>query len=113
MPLNTGPHAMALAQAHDRLFVSQYGRSCLSVIRCATGLAEHERAGARRPETGPTLVRHVLPLAGAVPACLFDAAGRRAATLRPGVNDIRNLRAGVYYIRTATGRGARQVVVYR
>jgi len=72
-----------------------------------------------KPNCQPTIVRRGAPLLGPYEGSLFDAAGRRAAVLKPGPNDISRLSPGVYFVRgrkTGDGRpGAaiQKVVVTR
>jgi hypothetical protein len=40
---------------------------------------------------------------GPVPALLLDVAGRKVMDLKPGLNDIRHLAPGIYYLRLVVG----------
>ena len=58
---------------------------------------------------GPTVVRSVLFLPGAVSgersaehAELLDVSGRKVLGLKPGANDVRHLSPGVYFVRPAS-----------
>ncbi|MBN2537986.1 hypothetical protein JXB37_06915 [candidate division WOR-3 bacterium] len=76
-----------------------------------TGIAE--RPGRARGIGGPTFIRATLELPGSRPAVLHDAAGRAVMALAPGENDVRQLPAGLYFIRPVeAGRAAvRKVVI--
>jgi putative component of toxin-antitoxin plasmid stabilization module len=41
---------------------------------------------------------------------LLDLSGRRVRHLEPGANDVRGLRAGVYFLRERTGPAVRVIV---
>jgi hypothetical protein len=54
-----------------------------------------------------------VPLRSPAEAVLFDAAGRKAAILKTGSNDIRHLAPGVYFVREesqASGRKPQPVL---
>jgi len=72
------------------------------------------------PEAGPTVVRGSLRLAdgsgaSSSPSWLLDAAGRKVADIHSGVNDIRALSPGVYFLRLEGGAdpATRKLVVQR
>ncbi len=46
-------------------------------------------------------------------AALYDPAGRKVLALRPGVNDVRALVPGVYFVREAQAQGVTKVVLTR
>ncbi|UCG43915.1 MAG: hypothetical protein JSU73_04690 [candidate division WOR-3 bacterium] len=60
------------------------------------------RGRAGKPRSGrmmmPTLVRGALRLPGIEPASFFDISGRRVMDLEAGLNDIRHVAPGVYFI---------------
>ncbi|MEO0085695.1 MAG: M14 family zinc carboxypeptidase [candidate division WOR-3 bacterium] len=62
-----------------------------------TAVAE-QPAPPARPVMLPTLVRNVLPLPPSASGVLLDISGRAAARLEPGLNDLRRLPAGVYFV---------------
>jgi hypothetical protein len=62
-------------------------------------------AGRLTPRLTPNPCRGVVTLSGTEPVVLYDNAGRRAAVLVPGRNDITGLNPGVYFWTTAAGRG--------
>jgi len=77
-----------------------------------------QRFGPRIVETlpGPTLVRGTLRLRGRTQGVLLDVSGRQAAVLVPGLNDIRHLAPGIYFLRSAEGgtrSAVRKVVIQR
>jgi hypothetical protein len=71
------------------------------------GVAESAKPQVSSRKLGPTIVRSVLSLPGAisgersaVSADLLDATGRRVMSLRPGPNDVSRLAPGVYLVRS-------------
>jgi hypothetical protein len=66
--------------------------------------------------TGPTVVRGMLLLAGATshkpqaPSWLLDAVGRKVMDIHPGANDLRALAPGVYFVRRAQAQAQAQAV---
>ncbi|MFO7676747.1 MAG: hypothetical protein R6X12_10575 [bacterium] len=80
---------------------------CLRVHFLPAGVAERPAAGGAAPL--PTVARGALFLAGDRPAELRDAAGRVAARLAPGANDVSRLAPGVYFV--AAGARARRLVI--
>jgi hypothetical protein len=104
-----------LTYTNDSTSVSQvwYRRNAMS------GVAEEPSATAASGQTlyaGPTVVRGVLSLADCAstsssPSWLLDVSGRQVMPLRPGLNDIGKLAAGVYLIRKQRGALRRVLVV--
>jgi hypothetical protein len=78
---------------------------------CQVGIEENSvpsvRADARR-----SVVRNGFWLSGTGPARLLDAAGRNAAVLQPGSNDLRQLGPGAYFL-WRPGSGARKLFIQR
>jgi YVTN family beta-propeller protein len=66
-----------------------------------------------------TIVNRSVPFRSTTDARLFDASGRRVATLRPGLNDIGDLTPGVYFeceerlAASLKSQGVRKVVIAR
>jgi hypothetical protein len=58
-----------------------------------------------------TLCRGALRLDGSAAAVLLDLSGREVATLRPGINDVRRLKSGVYFVRWDKSALTRKVIV--
>ena len=50
-------------------------------------------------------------LVGRETAELFDITGRRAAELLPGVNNVRGVPAGVYFLRRSSGNKTTKVII--
>lgn len=79
-----------------------------------TAVAEPELPRARSAPV-PTVVRGVLRLPGsptAVRYALFDLSGRQVRRLNPGLNDVRSLSPGIYFVRRLGDRQpARKVIV--
>jgi len=73
-----------------------------------TGVAEEPAVLTSRTRLGPSIVRSSLEIPRVASLglearyTLFDASGRRKATLFPGENDIRPLAPGVYFLRLQT-----------
>ncbi len=82
-----------------------YGRAGLQVLQFyGGGVEETPSAEERETKRMPTVVRGVLLLTGAArprsqaSGWLLNAAGRKAADLRPGANDVSGLAPGVYFV---------------
>ena len=58
----------------------------------------------------PAIVRGSMLLPGSEPAVLLDATGRRRARLKPGLNDVRGIAPGVYFVATRAGAQAKIVI---
>lgn len=72
------------------------------------GMGEEGMAPAVAP-----VVRGVLNYRGAEPGYLFDITGRGRMEIRPGVNDVSRLPAGVYFLKAGAGLPAGRVVISR
>ncbi len=72
----------------------------VAVVGLSPTVGLHGQAG--KPGSGrkmmPSVVRGALRLPGNEPASLFDITGRRVMTLNPGVQDIRHVGPGVYFV---------------
>jgi hypothetical protein len=88
-----------------------------------TGMGERSSPDVRRATPAPTIIRGVLVLgAGTVPqsgasgalglsrAALLDMSGRKVIDLKPGLNDVRHLAPGVYFVRSQPQTVTRVVV---
>jgi hypothetical protein len=78
---------------------AQIGRAVKYPREFTSGVKQEPAAPA--PVTArltPGIVRGVLRLAGAAPARLLDAAGRRVVMLEPGANDVSHLAPGGYFV---------------
>ncbi len=64
-----------------------------------TGIEEPPQHTAGHIKSIATIVRDVLFLPRAEDACLLDISGRKVMKLRPGINNVRHLVPGVYFIR--------------
>ena len=73
------------------------------------------RQGPARP--WPTVIGSVLllpdRLVSSAPPMLLDALGREVMVLRPGPNDLSEIRAGTYFVRLEAGGRVTKVVVQR
>jgi hypothetical protein len=101
----------------DMVTCDYYGSVFLRRNVTPTGTVEQSVSAGARP-AGPTVVRNNLRLAGAAPAVLLDASGRRVLSRGPGLNDVSRLRPGVYFMRAGvggqgSGSSSRKVVIAR
>jgi YVTN family beta-propeller protein len=96
--VDSEPVAMAWNPIDFRLYVANREGYSASVIRDSLRVGVAEGGVMNKRNVTPALVRGVLPLAGKSRAALLDIAGRKAADLVPGKNDIRHLAPGVYFI---------------
>ena len=81
-------------------------------------IAEIPRPEARNTDSGGTIIRGVLFLAGSTsasssPSWLLDAAGRKVMDLHAGANDVSGLAPGLYFVRDAQAQAVRKVIVTR
>ena len=82
-----------------------------------SGAAEPGQSAGHASAPGATIVRGVLRLPPApsvgrpATADLLDISGRRVMSLRPGLNDVRQLARGVYYVVRAAAQPATKVVL--
>jgi hypothetical protein len=92
----------------------QLGRACISVIYDSAGVSLCDEL-AKPVDSAPyvTFIRRGKPLCSAEAAVLYDATGRSAAVLRPGLNDITYLVLGVYFWQSSADRQARKVLILR
>jgi hypothetical protein len=80
------------------------------------GIAEQEQQRLAAVQVSPSVVRGVLFLPTAsshrpqATSYLLDVSGRNVAELHPGVNDVRRLGAGVYFVRQAQAQAQAQAI---
>jgi YVTN family beta-propeller protein len=93
------PAAIVHSPSQRRVYASVPNSSVVCFIRDTTvvGLAP-ALAGDSNDRLIPTVVRYTLPLPKNETGVLFDIFGRKVLILQPGVNDIRHLAPGVYFI---------------
>jgi hypothetical protein len=113
--------AMAADTSHNvgLVFIS-YERPAYMSYRVRASTFSFAPGGVRSPDhigglaglaiVGPTMVSRSVPLRATNPAELFDASGRRVASLRTGLNDISQLTLGVYFVREAQAQAQAQAV---
>lgn len=83
----------------NRVYPSSSGNP-IPVVRDSMLIGLEELKSTERISgVGPTLVSRSVPFRSTTPAELYDASGRRVAVLRSGLNDIRRLAPGVYFVR--------------
>ncbi len=124
--VGAGPSALAWNPAYSRMYVSNSGSSSITVIRDTVGVGvEESQPQATGPKPQATVVRGVLVLgAGSrqnagYRAELLDISGRKVLDLKPGVNDVRALAPGVYFVREvqaqaqAQAQAVRKIVITR
>ena len=103
--VGVGPRALCLNPGQHRVYVANASSSSISIICTAPpGIEEHLGLKVPNPEHLATVVHGALLLPAATSrdpqaASLLDVSGRQVLSLRPGVNDVRNLAPGVYFIR--------------
>jgi len=104
------PTALEWNGAYNRTYVANSGGGSVSVLRDSAPSTVGETMNDERgtANAGPTVVRGMLSLevdsrrVAAYRAELLDISGRRAATLKPGENDVSRLAPGVYFVRQAS-----------
>ncbi|NPV14381.1 hypothetical protein HPY86_05565 [candidate division WOR-3 bacterium] len=101
-----------------RVYVSVPGSSAVCFVRDTTlvGIAQNP-GGNSEDQFIPTVVRYTLTLPRNQSGVLFDISGRKVLNLQPGVNDIRHLAPGVYFIQpmkeATPGKATVKVLVTR
>ncbi|MBN2465951.1 hypothetical protein JXD38_10065, partial [candidate division WOR-3 bacterium] len=93
----TGPYHPGLNPGGEGDTVSDGVNFCDWLQQPVTAVAEAPGPRVERLPTG-TFARGMLELGGSAGAVLLDITGRRVADLAPGLNDIRHLAPGVYFI---------------
>ena len=84
------------------------------MVRDSTTGIRHEKPRLRRqPELTATLRGSYLRLESSETAVLLDISGRRVMSLEPGLNDIRHVAPGVYFVRQKQTDRVTKVVVQR
>lgn len=116
VPAGFAPWAPLLNPNRPRFYVPDTSGLGVAVYRLRIpGVAEEKRAVCGIPRQ-PTIVQNRLFLPGPNhPAGwrLFDATGRKVANLTEGVNDVRALSPGVYFVTGRGGASVRKVVIQR
>ncbi|MCL6466235.1 MAG: hypothetical protein K6T77_05725 [candidate division WOR-3 bacterium] len=111
------PATIVHSPSQRRVYVAVPNSSVVCFIRDTTvvGLAP-EIAGNSKDRLIPTVVRYTLSLPGNETGVLFDISGRKVLNLQPGVNDIRHLAPGVYFIqpmKEVPGKATVKVLITR
>jgi hypothetical protein len=115
---NTPGVASALCVSWSTVFVAD-GEAGLQIYyhNPVGGIEERPAAGnTQERRLAPTVAQGILRLPGTCPALLLDISGRAVAGLNPGLNDLRGIAPGVYFIALQQGEGhtqALKVVVQR
>jgi len=117
--VGVSPIGFAHNPVQNRVYVANFGDSSISVIRdSGGGVTETMKDKRATMNAGPTVVRGALMLdavsirqnAGCR-AELLDISGRNVLDLHPGVNDVRALPPGVYFVREAQAQAVHKVVL--
>lgn len=111
--LGRGPVSMAWNPANSRVYVSDAMDNVVYVIRDTTTAISEEAEVAVERRAVSRILRGRLVLAGPGRARLLSAAGRVAAELVPGPNDVGQLPPGVYFVRQDGDTRARRIVLVR
>ena len=114
------PSNSALLLSHDTLYAAMGNRGLFRyrLVTEPNGLELEPLNGisAQRLHVWPSVVNRELNLAGCKRAILMDASGRKVLDLKAGVNNVRGLAPGVYFVREqvqAQAPSVRKVVVTR
>jgi len=113
IPLSAGePRSIAWNSTNGRVYIADDGGDVVYVIRDTSVAVAEPVAGITLPgRRVTTMCRGRLRLDGSCPASLLDLTGRQVALLKPGDNDLRSLRAGVYFVRHEDGAYANKVIL--
>lgn len=79
----------------------------------SVGIEEERVAPRFNSSASPTICRGAIKLFGSHYAVLLDIAGRKVAELKPGINNVRYLAPGVYFLRRETENKTVKVIVQR
>jgi DNA-binding beta-propeller fold protein YncE len=101
--VTNGWAGLAFSRISHRLYHA--GRSEIAVFHCPPPV--HAAIG----ETGPTLISREITLLGIHPADLIDVTGRRVLRLKPGLNRLDALPAGVFYLLRPIDRYTQNVIL--
>jgi DNA-binding beta-propeller fold protein YncE len=110
------PYASEIAwnPVDSRVYVCSRRDNRIWVFRDeVTGESEKRLTASRRYQGAATIVHNSLPLRWKSPAELLDIAGRRVMSLQPGINDIRHVAPGVYFVRREEDNTTTKVVIQR
>lgn len=103
---------VAWNRTDSRMYMMNVWYDSVLVIRdTTTGVAEPTCQSTPYRIRFPTISKCKLWLDGEAVALLLDATGRRAAVLKPGINDVDNLKSGVYFVRPAGAAPPRKVII--
>ncbi|MFO7651160.1 MAG: YncE family protein [bacterium] len=111
--LGRSPVRMTWNPIDARVYVSDQMDNVVYVIRDTTSAISEEAEAAVARSAGSRILRGRLVLAGPGRARLLSAAGRVAAELVPGPNDVGRLPPGVYFVRQDGDTRARRIVLVR
>ena len=103
---------IAWNRTDSRMYMTNRWYDTVLVIRdTTTGVAELGYKPDPKRSRFPTVCRGVLQLCGDATAVLLDLTGRQAVVLKPGSNDVRGLKSGVYFVRSEQGALTRKVII--
>jgi YVTN family beta-propeller protein len=99
-------------QTDSRVYMLDFENSAIYVIRdTATGIAEPAGGISCQERADATVFSGTLLFSSSAPASLLDLTGRRVGRLKPGANDVHQLRTGVYFIKPDNEAAARKIVI--
>jgi hypothetical protein len=102
--LTRGPNGELLLAYNG--WVGQYQNKTFNTMRIwgmvdqFTGTTESRKPASVGSRLTPSIVRGSITIPGKQPARLLDLTGRAVARLQPGVNDVRALAPGVYFLQS-------------
>jgi YVTN family beta-propeller protein len=116
VPSGVRSEVFALNPTGGRVYaISAYSSDISVIVDSLTGIEESPKPQASSHKLVPTIIRGILFLPSSSPSLhpssLLDVSGRKVLDLTPGANDVRGLRAGVYFIREAQAQAVTKVVV--
>jgi YVTN family beta-propeller protein len=98
--------------ANSRMYMTNPWYDTVFVIRdTTTGVAEPGYKPSPKRSQFPTVCQGVLQQYGDATAVLLDLTGRQAVVLKPGSNDVRGLKSGVYFVRSDKGALTQKVII--
>ena len=111
------PGGFAMVPQHHRVFVgpisgTSVSSSSMPVIRTdPPGVAEGTLHALQKRIPGPTILPRNSRLVVLRPSVLLDAAGRKVCDVDTGSHELGCCRAGVYFLRTATGVAVKKLLL--
>jgi YVTN family beta-propeller protein len=107
------PYASVWNPSDGRVYVANLYSGSISVFRDSMVPGAQDRAADPSGRRSATIMRQLNLPSGVWSADVYDITGRRVARLGPGLEDVRRLGVGVYFVAEPGRSGASKIVVVR